>query len=161
MADSRGPVGSPFGLRHDAWGRLVLSLNGEEHVGVEASRAFPLTSPRHMVSLCSAEGRELLWIEDLDALEAGVRAILEDELARRDFVPVLRRVVRVSAAVEPSEWEVETDRGVTKFLLNSEEDVYPLSGNRALITDSHGVRYLIADLEALDGHSRRLLERYL
>jgi hypothetical protein len=30
-----------------------------------------------------------------------------------------------------------------------------------LITDAHGIRYLIPDVEALDAHSRRLLERYL
>src|SRR5262245_23160115 len=161
MADSRGPDGPPIGLRHDAWGRLVLTLDGEEHVGVEPARAFPITDPRHMVSLLSAEGRELLWVESLGALPDGVRRVLEEELARREFVPVLRRVLRVSAVVEPSEWEVETDRGETKFLLNSDEDVYPLSGGRAIVTDSNGIRYLIADLEALDGLSRRLLERYL
>ena len=60
-----------------------------------------------------------------------------------------------------SEWEVETDRGVTTFLLGSDEDVYPLKGGRALITDSHGIRYLIDDLASMDAHSRRLLERYL
>jgi hypothetical protein len=161
MADGIGPGAAPFGLRHDDWGRLVLTLAGEEYVGVEPARAFPITDPRHMVSVLSAEGRELLWIDDLDAVPADVRVVLEEELARREFVPVLRRVLSVSAVVEPSEWEVETDRGVTKFLLNSDEDVYPLSGGRALITDSHGIRYLIADLEALDANSRRLLERYL
>ena len=160
MTESKGP-GAPFALRPDAWGKLVLSLDGEEHAGVEVSRAFPITAPRRMVSVCSAQGQELVWIEDLDALPADVRSLLEEELGRRDFVPVLRRVLSVSAVVEPSEWEVETDRGVTKFLLNSDEDVYPLSGGRALITDSHGIRYLIEDLAALDANSRRLLERYL
>jgi hypothetical protein len=114
-----------------------------------------------MVSVCSAEGRELLWVDDLDALPAGVRGLLEKELARRDFVPVLRRILRISAVVEPSEWEVETDRGLTTFLLNSDEDVYPLKGGRALVTDSHGIRYLIDDLASMDANSRRLLERYL
>lgn len=154
-------TGGAFTLRYDAWGRLVLGLGGVDHVGVEVARAFPITAPRRMVSVCSAEGRELLWVEDLDALPADVRGVLEEELGRRDFVPVVRRVLRVSAVVEPSEWEVETDRGVTTFLLNSEEDVYPLAGGRALITDSHGIRYLIDDLSALDADSRRLLERYL
>jgi hypothetical protein len=156
-----GDGSDPFGLHHDAWGRLVLTLGGQEHVGVDVFRAFPITAPRRMVSVCSAEGRELLWIDDLDTLSAGVRAVLEEALTRRDFVPILRRILRISAVVEPSEWEVETDRGLTKFLLNSDEDVYPLTGRRALITDSHGNRYLIEDLAALDGHSRRLLERYL
>src|SRR5687767_14944555 len=99
MADRRGHDGGPpfRALRHDAWGRLVLSLaSGEEYVGVEVARAFPITYPRRMVSVCSAEGRELLWIDDLDAVPAGVRGVLEEELGRRDFVPVLRRVLRVS-----------------------------------------------------------------
>lgn len=150
-----------FGLRANEWGKLVLSLGGEEHAGVEVARAFPITAPRRMVSVSSAEGRELLWIDDLDAVPADVRRVLEEELARRDFLPVVRRVLRVSAVVEPSEWEVETDRGTTTFLLNSEEDVYPLSGGRALVTDSHGIRYLIDDLSSLDANSRRSLERYM
>jgi hypothetical protein len=161
MADGGVAGLTPFELHHDSWGRLVLTLGGEEHVGVEAARAFPITAPRGMVSVCAAGGHELLWIEELDALPAGVRAVLEEELDRHDFLPVLRRILRVSAAVEPSQWDVETDRGATTFLLNSDEDVYPLQGGRALITDSHGIRYLIDDLAALDAHSRRLLERYL
>src|SRR5262249_30055327 len=152
MADS-GASAAPFGFDRDAWGRPVLTLDGRDHVGVEVVRAFPLAAPRRMVSVCSAEGRELLWIDDLDALPPDVRGPLEAELARRDFVPVIRQVLRVSA-VEPSEWEVETDRGRTRFLLNSEEDIHALSGGRALLTDSHGARYLIADVEALDAHSR-------
>lgn len=161
MTDSRGPGVPSFGLRHDGWGRLVLALGGEEHVGVDVSRAFPITAPRRMISVCSAEGRELLWIDDLDALPADLRGVLEEELKRREFVPVVRRILSISAVVEPSDWEVETDRGVTRFLLTSEEDVYPLSGGRAMVTDSNGVRYLIDDLAVLDAHSRRLLERYL
>ena len=74
---------------------------------------------------------------------------------------MVRRIVRISAPVEPSEWEVETDRGRTRFVLNSEDDVRRLSDHRALIFDAHGIRYLIPDLRALDGTSRRLLERYL
>ena len=66
-----------------------------------------------------------------------------------------------SAVVEPSEWEVETDRGRTRFLLKSEDDVHPLDECTALITDAHGVRYLIPDTRQLDPASRRRLERFL
>ena len=51
--------------------------------------------------------------------------------------------------------------GRTSFVLNSEDDVHELATNRALVTDGHGIRYLIPDIEGLDAHSRRLLERYL
>jgi len=164
MRSESGPNGRSipgFHLHHDAWGRLVLTdAQQRQHVGVEAVRAFPLSSPRHGVSVCDAEGRELLWIDDLDDLPADVRKVLEDELSRREFVPVLRRILSVSA-MEPSEWRVETDRGATRFLLRSEDDVCPLDDHRALVTDANGIRYLIPDLRQLDATSRRLLERFL
>jgi hypothetical protein len=159
----KGPLGPrPFGLSHDVWGRLVLTdADGRQHVGVEIVRAFPLSDPRHSISLCDDRGRELVWIDNLDALPAPLMAQIEDELTQREFVPIIRRVLRVSAPVEPSEWEVETDRGRTSFVLNSEDDVHELGDNRALVTDGHGIRYLIPDIERLDAQSRRLLERYL
>jgi hypothetical protein len=151
----------PFGLHYDAWGRLVLTeAGGRQHIGVEPIRPFPISDPAHGLSICDAEGREILWIDKLDGLPAMVRQVLEDDLAQREFVPVLRRIVKVSTVGEPSEWEVETDRGPTRFVLKSEDDVRTLHGHRALIIDAHGTRYLIADTRALDAASRRLLERY-
>jgi hypothetical protein len=157
---SSGP--RPFRLHHDAWGRLVLTeADGRAYVGVEPVRAFPVSEPAHGISILDAEGHELVWIDDPEALPAGVRAVLEEELGRREFVPVLRRVVRVSAPVDPSEWEVETDRGPARFTLNSEDDVRRLGEHRALVIDAHGIRYLIPDLRTLDTASRQTLERYL
>jgi hypothetical protein len=153
----------PFGLHHDAWGQLVLTEPaGRRHVGVTPVRAFPLSDPEHGgIALCDAEGHEVAWVECLDRLPAPLRRVLEEDLARREFVPVLRRIRKVSAAVEPSEWEVDTDRGPTRFLLAREEDVHRLDGRRALVTDAHGLRYLIPDVAALDAASRRFLERLL
>jgi hypothetical protein len=152
----------PFELRQDAWGRLVLTdADGRQHTGVELVRAFPLSDPRHGIAVCDAVGHELLWIEDMDELPAPLVRQIEEELAHREFVPVIRRVLSVSAPVEPSEWQVETDRGRTFFLLNNEDDVHRLDEHRALLTDAHGIRYLIPDTRQLDAVSRRLLERYL
>ncbi|HEY7328902.1 MAG TPA: DUF1854 domain-containing protein [Gemmataceae bacterium] len=152
----------PFGLHHDAWGRLVLTdADGRQHAGVEVVRAFPISDPRHGVALCDSKGKELLWLADLEALPPPLARVIQDELAKREFVPIVRRILKVSAPVEPSEWEVETDRGRTSFVLNSEDDVHELDAHRALITDAHGIRYLIPDIEQLDATSRRLLERYL
>jgi hypothetical protein len=155
-----GPL--PFVLRQDAWGQLVLiDAGGRQHAGVEVIRAFPLSDPRHGIAICDARGRELVWLDDLDALPPPLARQIEEELAKREFVPIVRRILKVSAPVEPSEWEVETDRGRTSFILNSEDDVHELDEHRALITDAHGIRYLISDVEQLDTTSRRLLERYL
>lgn len=155
-------VSGPFSLSRDVWGQLVLTdAEGRQHVGVELIRAFPLSDPQHGIAVCDGRGRELLWLDDLHTLPAPLARQIEEELARREFVPIIQRILNVSAAVEPSEWEVETDRGRTSFVLDSEEDVHELDQHRALVTDAHGIRYLISDVRRLDTHSRRLLERFL
>lgn len=162
MNSRNGAPPNPFQLHTDPLGRLVLTdAQGVAHVGVEPVRAFPITDPGHDISICDAEGRELLWIDDVEQVPQPTRRLLEDSLARRQFLPTLLRIVEVSGAIEPCEWEVETDRGRTRFSLRSEEDVRRLAGQRAIVTDAHGVRYLIPDVRALDAASRRILERYL
>ena len=74
---------------------------------------------------------------------------------------MIQRIVRVSSILEPCEWLVETDRGRTSFVLKSEDDVRHLGPNQALILDSAGIRYLLADIKGLDSASRRVLERYV
>ena len=79
---------------------------------------------------------------------------------QREFLPVIKRIYRVSLQTNPCQWEVETDRGRTEFVIKSEDDVRRLEGRRALVTDAHGIRYLIPSVETLDRQSRRILERY-
>jgi hypothetical protein len=149
-------------LSYDSLGRLVFrDAEGREHVDVTPVRGFPISEPDYGVSICDAEGRELLWIERLGDLSAEQRETLRMELARREFMPVLQRITRISTNAEPCEWEVETDRGRTSFVLRSDEDVRRLDDSRAMVTDANGVSYLIPNLETLDATSRRYLERYL
>ncbi|HEY2881575.1 MAG TPA: DUF1854 domain-containing protein [Pirellulales bacterium] len=151
-----------FQLEHDSFGRLVLVLpDGTRHVGVTPIRAFPISDLQHGMALASAEGRELVWIDDVAQLPPPLWKVLEAELSQREFVPHIQRIVGVSAQTEPCEWEVETDRGHTKFVIKTEDDVRTLGNHRALVIDAHGIRYLIPDTTALDRHSRRILERYL
>jgi hypothetical protein len=152
----------PFALAQDPWGRLVLTEpDGQKHVGVVPVRAFPIGRPNGWLVLCDAEGRELRCIEDVASLPQGLRDLLEGELARREFVPVIRRVRSVSSYLEPAEWEVDTDRGPTRFVLRTEDDVRRLGPYRALILDAQGVRYLVPDTRELDAYGRRAVERYL
>jgi hypothetical protein len=152
---------SGFRLFRDAFERLVLTLaDGRKLLGVDPVRAFPISSPKEWFSIMDAEGHEVLCIREIDKLPADERKILEEELSRREFVPIIRRIVKVTADVDPSEWQVETDRGPTTFLLDSEDDVRRLGTYKALLIDTHGIRYLIPDTRALDYASRRILDRY-
>jgi hypothetical protein len=150
-----------FTLDRDIFGQLVLTdADGRKWSGVEPSRAFPISCPAQWVSLCDAEGHEILCVRGLDKLSPEVRAVLEEELARREFVPQIKNILNVADAADPSQWEVETDRGTTTFLLDSEDDVRRLGPNQALFIDTHGIRYLIPDTRQLNSRSRRLIARY-
>ena len=142
---------SDFGLSIDAWGRLVLSdADGRRHVGVEPVRAFPLTVAGRWIALVDEKGRELVMVEDLARLDPDVRNLLERELASREFVPILGKVVRIIGDSTPCEWEAETDRGETRFTLDSVDQVRRLGPSRVLINDARGLRYQILDPAALD-----------
>ena len=150
-----------FQLQRDAFDRLVLTdADGRKLVGVEPVRAFPISSPEEWLSILSAEGGEVLSIREIDELSPEVRKILEEELSRREFVPVIERIASVTDDVDPSEWRVVTDRGEATFLLDSEADVRRLETYKALLIDTHGIRYLIPDTRKLDYASRRILDRY-
>lgn len=149
-------------LDHDAYGRLVLTQpDGSRHVGVEPVRAFPISDPRGPVSLLDADGRELFAAPRLSDLPEPVRSIIENELAQRHFLPVITEVLGLTGQVEPITCAVVTDHGPAQFRIKAEEDVRRLPGSRVLITDEHGVRYLIPNIDQLDAASRRRLVRYL
>jgi hypothetical protein len=86
---------------------------------------------------------------------------LEAELLRREFLPVIERIVDVTVDDEPSTWQVETHRGPSVFYVEGADAVRRLDADRCLIVDVKGVRYLIADFQNLDARSRRFLEHFL
>lgn len=149
-------------LERDAHGQLALiARDGTRHPGVLPVRAFPLSAPDEGVALMSADGHELAWFDRLDELEAASRTLLEDELARREFMPQVSAISGVSSFSTPCEWDVLTDRGATRFTLRSEDDIRRLAGGRLLVTDSHGIHYEVVDMKKLERPSRRILDRFL
>ncbi|MBS1190078.1 MAG: mdlB [Rhodocyclaceae bacterium] len=151
-----------FQLARNPIGRLVLTTaRGENHEGVVPVRAFPIAAPEEGIALVSPDGHEIAWVDRLADLPAPIRALVEEELASREFVPEIRRIHSVSSFATPSTWAVETDRGDTRLVLKGEEDIRRLSQETLLIADANGIQFLIRDLQALDKTSRRFLDRFL
>ena len=149
-------------LTRDAFGRLVFVDNeGQAHAGVMPVHAFPISAPESGIALVSAEGSELLWIENLSELPVAMQTLLQQELAQREFMPLIARIRHVASFATPSTWQVETDRGDYDLVLKSEDDIRRLPHNALLITASCGIQFLIRDTKALDKESRRLLDRFL
>ena len=151
-----------FTLMREASGALlVTTADGTQYPGVVPVRAFPLAAPDEGISLVSTQWHEVGWVADLQAVPTALRTLLQEELALRDFIPVITRLVSVSSFGTPSVWRVETDRGATSFVLKGEEDIRRLSRSTLLIAGGQGVQYSVPDMGALDRGSRKLLERFL
>ena len=123
--------------------------------------AFPISAPHEGISLVTSDGHELAWIAHLTDLPDATRALLQEELASREFIPEIHHIRHVSSFATPSSWQVETDRGDTTFILKGEDDIRRLSHTTLLVADSNGIHFLIRDIQSLDSHSRKLLDRFL
>ena len=151
-----------FQLHRNPLGRLVYTgKDGSIHEAVVPVRAFPISAPAEGVAIVTADGHELIWIEQLAAQPEAIRTLLQEELASREFMPEISRLSHVSSFATPSAWSVETNRGATTFVLKGEDDIRRLSATTLLIADSNGIHFLIRDLHKLDATSRKLLDRFL
>jgi hypothetical protein len=126
-----------------------------------AVRSFPVAAPEEGIALVDVDGKELLWISHLNLLADPVRTQILKAINQREFMPQILKLFGVSGFVAPSTWDIETDRGRTSLLLKGEEDIRRLSASVLLVTDGHGVQFLIRDLAQMDRYSRKLLDRFL
>ena len=152
-----------FQLLRTPFGELVWTgPQGQQVMGVVPVRAFPIQAPQDGIALVDTEGHEVAWFAQLEAIPQPARNLIEEELARREFMPVIQRIAAVSGFSTPCIWKVDTDRGRTEFVLRGDEDIRRIGSARALlIADAHGINYLVPDQLALDAYSKRVLDRFL
>ena len=152
-----------FQLLRTPFGELAWTgPQGQQVTGVVPVRAFPIQAPQDGIALVDTEGHEVAWFAQLEAIPQPARTLIEEELARREFMPVIQRIAGVSGFSTPCTWTVDTDRGRTEFVLRGDEDIRRIgSAHALLIADAHGINYLVPDQLALDAYSKRVLDRFL
>ncbi len=158
----RYTVDDVLSLKKNLQGQLELSLkNQQSFVPVIPVRAFPITGEDAGFSLMDEQGHEIIWIAQLSDLPPEFAFVFKEELLRRDFMPVIQAIRGVSSYLTPCQWQVDTDRGTTRFTLKGEEDIRRLGSGALLITDLHGINYLIREVGHLDKTSKKILDRFL
>jgi hypothetical protein len=151
-----------FKLIRNADGQLQLTtLNNVVHNGVYPVRAFPISAANEGLSLLNREGHELAWVNQLSDLPETIRTLITEELMQREFMPEIQRITHVSSFATPSTWQLITNRGEATLTLKSEDHIRRLTHSSLLISDNHGIDFLIPEIEQLDKHSRKLLDRFL
>jgi hypothetical protein len=153
---------STFQLSRDSFGTLALTTaDGQLHHGVSPVRAFPIQSPDQGISLVLHDGREVAWIDDIADLPPAIRALLQEELDGREFMPEILHIVDVSSYATPCTWFVKTDRGDTEFVLKDEGDIRRIGDASLLVADNHGIHFLVRNMFTIDKHTRKILDRFL
>ena len=82
-------------------------------------RAFPVSMRDYYISLRDMEGNELGIIRSPDELEKDSRELLNEEIRKRYFTPMINRIISLKDKFGIVEWEVSTDRGLKKFITRS------------------------------------------
>ena len=153
---------TPFQLRRDSFGKLVFTGDdGVDVNGVIPVRAFPIQAPTRGISLVRDGGKEVAWIDDLATAPAHIRDLVTEELEGREFIPEISHIASVTSFATPCTWHVKTDRGDTAFVLKVDEDIRRVGEASLLISDSHGINFLVRDMFRIDKHSRKILDRFL
>ncbi|WP_180127143.1 DUF1854 domain-containing protein [Rhodoferax sp. BLA1] len=152
----------PFTLVRNPFGRLTLTTSvGEVVEAVVPVRAFPIQSPEVGISLVHTDGHEVAWIEQLADVPEPAQSLIREELQLREFMPTILSIESVTSFSPPCTWRVKTDRGNTSFVLRGDEDIRRVGPSMLLVTDSHGIQFLIRDASDLGRDSRKILDRFL
>ena len=144
-------------------GLARATIEGERSVlALVATRAFPLSDPDHYIGLLDGAGKDVGVVVDPGQLDPESRAVLQEELERRYFLPVVRKVLSVTEEFGTIYWTFDTDRGVKEAVVrNLRDNLQEVAANRVLLTDVEGNRYDIPDFSALDPLSADIVFRHL
>ncbi len=149
-------------------GLLGLRLGGEDLGRVALLRMFPLRKPEKFISV-RRENRERSdsrveygVIEDLAAFTGEQRALIDEELERRYFVPEITAVTNVKEEYGHTYWTVETTAGGRSFtVFDMNSNLLNLGGGRVMIVDVDGNRYIFPDVSKIGEKALRLIEIWI
>jgi hypothetical protein len=143
----------------------TLRLTVEEdrsYLKVSVLRAFPLSEPDRFLSVRDGDNKEVGLIVNPEELDLENRRLVDQELDRRYFAPIITRIVAAKERFGTVDWTVETNRGKCRFTTrNLRENVQRPSPSRIIINDVDGNRYDICNLDAMSLASQELLFRHI
>ncbi len=143
-------------LEHRIDGQL-WAVKANEERAVSVRRCFPWSQPTRFVSLRDKDDTEVALIRQPELLDDASREVLEQALIEAAFVLHVVKIYEVEEEVEIRTWKVDTKQGPRTFQTRLDDWPRELPGGGLLIRDVAGDLYHIADREALDDKSKKLL----
>lgn len=146
----------------DHGGLLTAHLRTEQYKEIHLFRTFPYTKPFEYISVRTKDDEELGIIKNINELDRQSELEVIKELRMRYVIPVVTRILSINE--EPGLWsiELETDRGNVSLLMrNIHEHMQQTPSGSIIITDMEGRRCEIRDINKLDKHSVRELNKVI
>ncbi len=136
--------------------------DGRKFENLEPRRLFPMSGLEKYITLLDQEGIERAIIRDINTLPTPDRRMIEDCLREYYLIPKVTEIHSCSEKFGLLTLHVETDRGpATIEIRNVLHGLKLLYGMRVLLRDGNDNRYEIPDINALDRHSRQLIDQFL
>ena len=131
---------------------------GETVKNLEAKRLFPVSGLSQYIALLDASGKEVAIVRNIDHLMPESKKVLLTVLNEYYMVPKIISVLDKHDKFGVLKFTVETERGIrTIEIRNRHNDLKLMYEGRVLIRDADDNRYEIENIDALDRHSRSLL----
>jgi hypothetical protein len=143
-------------------GVLLAEISGEVYSEITLHQTFPFSKPKQYLSIWDKSDYEIGVIRDLEELDQTSKDQLKQELRLRYIIPIVTHVISIKE--EPGLWtfQLETDRGSLElYMRNIHEHVQSKNAERIIITDMDGKRCEIPNVNLMDLHSRRELQKII
>ena len=129
--------------------------DGTLYEQLEPRRLFPVSRVDEYITLLDREGKEIAIIRSVKDLDKESFDVVEYSLNDYYLVPHITKIISITEKYGKLHWAVETDRGFKTFdIKNRNHDVKVYSDGRVRVRDSDDNRYVIADYNLLDKHSK-------
>ncbi len=137
---------------------LTVLIGEQRYEDVTIRRAFPLEMADAFIGLFAADGEEIGMIEDPALLESGSRQILDQELQRTYFLPVITEFGELVEEYGVVHTDVQTTSGPRHIEIRGiRKNIRLLSRQRAIIEDADGNRFELRDIRNLPKLTREML----
>ncbi|MDR2647972.1 MAG: DUF1854 domain-containing protein [Oscillospiraceae bacterium] len=143
-------------------GFLGLTIGDAVHKRVQLRRALPFSAPAKYVFVLDMDDKELAVLEDLAALNAENRALVDEELAMRYYYPEITQIKSVKDKNGAHYFELMIGSVKKNIAVKDlSKNLKQLENNTVIIIDVDGNRYFIRDVLKVQRKSLRALEPYL
>ncbi len=130
-----------------------------EYKKISLIRNFPFEYKYSYITVLNSEMKEIGIIRSTDDFSPEEKELLEKELDRRYYMPVIKNILKMKEKMGFTNWTVDTDFGeITFSVRDTFKNMVKLPKGRCIITDVDGNRYEIPDIEKLDKKSYKKIE---